>query len=164
LESFLSGLESSAVALAFRGSAWLYPAVEFLHIVGFVVLVGAAFVLDLRLLGRFRALPLRGTVQSLSRWARWGLLLAVLSGVALFVADASALAANPAFRLKLALLVAAGLNAAVFHRVVFRRLDGTREGSWREPARLPLAARAAGVVSIVLWLSLLASGRMIAYL
>jgi hypothetical protein len=163
LESVLSALESSAVALAFRGSVWLYPAVEFLHIVGFVVLVGAAFVLDLRLLGRFRALPLHDTVHSLSRWARWGLVLVVLSGLALFVADATTLAANPAFRLKLVLLAAAGLNAALFHRVVLPRLDSLPHDARQEPLHLPPAARVVGVLSIVLWLSVIAFGRLIAY-
>jgi hypothetical protein len=163
LEAILLGLEGSAVARAFRGSLWLYPAVEILHIVGFVLLAGAAFVLDLRLLGRLRSLPITDAVHSLSRWARWSLILVVPSGSILFITDATTLAANPAFQLKLVLLAAAGTNAAIFHWVVFRDIGDFREDAWRDGAPLPLPARLVGVLSIVLWFSVIACGRLIAY-
>lgn len=163
LEAILLGLEGSAAARAFRGSLWLYPAVEILHIVGFVALVGSAFVLDLRLLGRLRSLPITDAVHSLSRWARRSLLLVVPSGLILFIADATTLAANPAFQLKLVLLAAAGMNAAVFHRIVFRDAEVRRDDAWRNHAPLPLPARLVGVLSIVLWFSVIACGRLIAY-
>ncbi len=163
LESILQVLEGSAVAEFFRGSLWLYPAVEILHIVGFVILVGAAFVMDLRLLGRLRALPITATVHSLSRWARWSLILVVPSGLILFIADATTLAVNPAFQLKLVLLAAAGVNAALFHRVVFRDVDVHRGVAGRDGVPLPLRARLVGVLSMVLWFSVIACGRLIAY-
>jgi hypothetical protein len=163
LEAILLGLEGSAAAHALRGSLWLYPAVEILHIVGFVILVGSAFVLDLRLLGRLRSLPITDAVHSLTRWARWSLLLVVPSGLILFIVDATTLAANPAFQLKLVLLAAAAVNAAVFHRVVFRNVDAHPGDGWRNRASLPLPARLVGVLSIVLWFSVIACGRLIAY-
>lgn len=163
MEPLLSALEDSAFAAAFRGYVWLHPAVEVVHIAGFVILAGAAFVLDLRLLGRFRALPLHGSIRALGRWARFGLVLAALSGVTLFVVDATALATNPAFRLKLVLLVAAGLNAALFHRLVLPRLAGPDDAGHFGGQALPLAARLAGALSIALWLAVIASGRLIAY-
>jgi hypothetical protein len=163
LEAILQALEGSAVANAFRGSLWLYPAVEIVHISGFVILVGAAFILDLRLLGRLRSLPLRDAVHSLTRWARRSLILVVPSGLILFVSDATALAAHPAFQLKLVLLAAAGLNAALFHRIVFGNIDIHRDDTWGDRAPLPLPARVAGVLSIVLWFSVIACGRLNAY-
>jgi hypothetical protein len=163
LEAILQGLEGSALAGVFRGSLWLYPAVEIVHIVGFVLLVGAAFILDLRLLGRFRALPIADAVHTLSGWAQRSLILVVPSGLILFIVDATTLAGNPAFRLKLVLLAAAGLNAAVFHRAVFRSVDVTRGDGLRDPFPLPLPVRLAGLVSIVLWISVIACGRLIAY-
>lgn len=159
----LLALEESGAARAFRGSVWLYPAAEILHVVGFVILVGAAFVLDLRLLGRLRSLPLADAVHHLSRWSRWGLVLVVPSGVGMFAADATTLAVNPAFQLKLALLAAAGVNAAVFHRVVFSGANAWRGDEGRDGATLPLPARLAGVLSLILWLSVIACGRLIAY-
>lgn len=163
LEPILLAIEGSAAAEFFRGSLWLYPAIEILHIAGFVILVGAAFVMDLRLLGRLRTLPIAATIHGLSRSARWSLILVVPSGSILFLVDATALAANPAFQLKLILLAAAGVNAALFHRIVFRNQDVPPSDSWRDGAPLPLPARLVGVFSIVLWFSVIACGRLIAY-
>ena len=56
---------------------WLYPIVEIVHIVGFIVLVGAAFMFDLRLLGLARAVPVSALADHLLRWARWALVLVV---------------------------------------------------------------------------------------
>jgi len=67
-------------------------------------------------------------------------------------------ATNPAFRLKLILLVAAFLNAGVFHRWPFRTV-----GDWDTELRAPLAARVIGVLSIALWVGVIACGRLIAY-
>ena len=55
----LAAIERSALATAMRQELWLYPAVEILHIVGFVILVGSIAMLDLRLLGLSRELPVR---------------------------------------------------------------------------------------------------------
>ena len=73
-------LESTGLALAMRQWMWLYPAVEILHILGFIVLVGAAFMFDLRLLGWSRDLPVAGMARHLLRWARASLLLVVPTG------------------------------------------------------------------------------------
>ncbi len=82
----------------------------------------------------------------------------VLTGLVLFMMDATTPAVNSTFQLKLVLIAAAGINAGIFHEVTFRGADG-----WGSHAPLPLAARLAGVVSILLWFSVIACGRMIAY-
>ena len=68
--AWLVWLETSSVAVAMRQWTWLYPAVEIVHILGFVVLVGAALMFDLRLLGVSRALPVSGLERHLLRAAR----------------------------------------------------------------------------------------------
>src|SRR6185436_8839134 len=95
---------------------WLYPIVEIVHIVGFVVLVGAAVMFDLRLLGVSRSLSASGMARHHLPWARAALLLVVPSGVLMFMAHATEFATNPAFQLKLTLLALAGINALTFHR------------------------------------------------
>ncbi len=162
-DAVLSALQGSGLARAVGGSAWLYPAVEIVHIAGFVILVGAAFVFDLRLLGLLRRLPIEDAVRHLTRWARWSLLLVVPSGIVLFVVEATSLASNPAFQLKLFLMGAAGLNAALFHGVTYRGVDATRDPRWSGDGPLPWGARLAGVFSILLWFSVIAAGRLIAY-
>ena len=156
--AWLVWLETTPVAAAMRQWLWLYPAVEIAHIVGFVILVGAAVMFDLRLLGRSRPLPVSGLERHLLPWARAALLLVVPSGALMFVAHATEMAANPAFRLKLILLAAAGINAYVFHRVPFPTV-----ASWDREAVTPVAARAAAVLSITLWVGVIACGRLLAY-
>ena len=114
--AWLGALEQTALATAVRESPWLYPAAEFAHILGFVLLVGAAAMFDLRLLGLSRTLPVTEMAAHLLPWARAGLLLAAPTGALMFISDATATAANPAFRLKLLLVAAGILNAWAFHR------------------------------------------------
>ena len=121
---FTGWLEATAAATAMRQSLWLYPIVEILHIIGFVILVGSAAMFDLRLLGLSRELPVTGMERHLLTWARASVLLIVPTGGLMFVAHATEFAGNPAFRLKLLFLVLAGLNAAVFHLRPFRQVDG----------------------------------------
>jgi len=156
--AWLVWLEATAFATAMRQWAWLYPIVEIVHIVGFVVLVGAAVMFDLRLLGMSRPLPVTGMERHLLPWARAALILVVPSGVMMFVAHATEMAENPAFRLKLLLLGAATLNAAVFHRVPFRSV-----AAWDRNVGSPAAARTAAVVSLALWVGVISCGRLLAY-
>jgi hypothetical protein len=151
-------LETSGLAVAMRQWLWLYPAVEIVHIVGFVVLVGAAFMFDLRLLGLSRALAVSAMADHLLRWARLALVLVVPSGVLMFMAHATEMLDNPAFQLKLALIAAAFLNAGIFHRWPFRAV-----GDWDTELPAPPAARAAGVLSLLLWTGVIACGRLLAY-
>jgi len=157
--AWLVWLETSAPAGAMRNWLWLYPIVEIVHIIGFVVLVGAAVMFDLRLLGVSRALPASAMARHHLPWARAALLLVVPTGALMFIAHATDFAGNPAFRVKLILLAAAGLNALLFHRGAFRSVTGLES-----VVAVPATARAAAVVSLVLWVGVIAAGRLLAYL
>jgi hypothetical protein len=157
--AWLVWLETTALAGAMRHWLWLYPIVEIAHIVGFVVLVGAAVMFDLRLLGLSRALPVSAMARHHLPWARAALAVVVPSGVLMFMAHATEFAENPAFRVKLVLLAAAGLNALLFHRGAFRTVAG-----WEAGRPVPVTARAAAVASLALWVGVIAAGRLLAYL
>jgi hypothetical protein len=137
---------------------WLYPAVEIVHILGFVVLVGAAFMFDLRLLGLSRGLPVSAMAEHLLRWSRLALVVVAPTGALMFMAHATEMAANPAFRLKLVLIAAAFLNAGLFHRWPFRAV-----GDWDTELVAPWPARLAGGLSLLLWTGVIACGRLLAY-
>jgi hypothetical protein len=92
-------------------------------------------------------------------WARLGLGVVAVSGVTMFVAHATEFADNPAFQLKLALITAACLNAAVFHRWPFRAVS-----AWDVGTQAPLAAKGAAVLSLTLWAGVISCGRLLAYL
>jgi hypothetical protein len=152
-------LETSGVAVAMRQWLWLYPTVEIVHILGFVVLVGAAFMFDLRLLGLSRGLPVSAMAEHLLRWSRLALLVVAPTGALMFMAHATEMLVNPAFRLKLLLIAAAFLNAALFHRWPFRAV-----GDWDTEMLAPWPARLAGGLSLLLWTGVIACGRLLAYL
>jgi hypothetical protein len=152
-------LETSALAVAMRQWTWLYPGVEILHILGFVILVGAAVMFDLRLLGYSRRVPVADLARHLLPWSWAGLTLVLPSGLLMFAAHATEMASNPAFRLKLVLLTLAGVNAILFERWTFRSVSG-----WDRDVAVPPAARAAAFVSLGCWAGVIACGRLLAYL
>jgi hypothetical protein len=154
---WLAWLEGTAPAAWVRESAWAYPSIETAHILGFTVLVGAAVAFDLRLLGFGRALPAGAAARHLLALSRSGLLLVVPSGVLLFMTHATETWANPAFRAKLVLIAAAGLNALVFRL----RTAGSAD-AW-DQAGTPAGAKVAAVLSLLLWAGVIACGRFIAY-
>lgn len=159
-EGWLGWLEHTAVAMWMRDSTWAYPAVETAHIIGFTMLVGAAVVLDLRLLGLARSLPVAAITTHLTRWARRSLLLLVApTGALLFMTQATETWVNPAFRLKLILLCAAGINALIFHLWSFKLVEARAEQS-----ATPLRAKIAALLSLAIWTGVITCGRFIAYL
>jgi hypothetical protein len=154
----MGAIEMSALGQAMRQWLWLYPSVEIVHLVGIALLVGSIIVLDLRLLGLSRTLPVRRLASHVLPWSVAGLALILPSGLAMFVAHATDLMGNPVFVLKICLVMAAGINAAVFHVGVFRG-----SAAWDVDAMPPLTARAAAALSILLWISVIACGRLLAY-
>ena len=156
---WLAWLEATGLGRAMRQWLWLYPIVEIVHIAGIVALVGAAAMFDLRLLGFSRRLPVSAMAAHLLPWARAGLAVVVPTGVMMFVAHATEMAENPAFRLKLVFIAAALANAAAFHRWPFRSVS-----RWDIYAPTPSSARFAAVASLVLWSCVIACGRLLAYL
>lgn len=127
-----------------------YPALEVLHIAGIAMLVGSLILLDLRVWGLAPELPLRPLARLSLSVTLTGFGLVACSGLLLFASQPMELISNRAFLLKMALVFAAGLNAAHFHgRDSLGRCDGT--------------ARAQTALSLGLWLAVIACGRWIAY-
>jgi hypothetical protein len=154
----MGAIEGSALGLAMRQWLWLYPAVEVVHLCGIALLFGSIAVLDLRLLGFSRRLSVRALAAHTLPWTIGSFVLIVPSGLAMFVAHAGDLIASPVFALKGCLIMAAVVNAAVFHAGAFRGA-----AAWDVDAVPPGAARAAAALSLLLWLSVIACGRLLAY-
>lgn len=151
-------LENTTLAVTIRQSAWLYPALEVVHITGIVLLVGAAFLFDLRLLGFGQDLPVKSLANHLLAWSRRGLWLVVPSGFLLFMTGATELGYNATFWYKMVFLGLAGLNALIFHKLTYPLIlnPNVNQGT-------PGSARVAGILSIVLWLLVIICGRWLAY-
>ncbi len=151
-------IESTALGLAMRKSIWLYPAVETVHIIGLALLVGSIAVLDLRLMGLSRSLPVRKLARHTLPWTIGSFALILPSGLMMFAAHATDFIASPVFALKMGLIFAAIINAAVFHTSVFRSA-----AAWDVDVMPPAAARASAALSLLLWLTVIACGRLLAY-
>ncbi|WP_267290578.1 DUF6644 family protein [Parachryseolinea silvisoli] len=148
-------LEASQLAVFIRQSPLLFPIIEIVHIFGFVFLVGSAFIFDMRLLDLSRRLAVKDVAGYVLPWSRRSMLLVVPSGLLLFITQATALSANNIFGYKLILIAAAIVNAAIFHRYTLARCE--------QAASTPPAAKAAAVISLLLWTSVITCGRLIAY-
>lgn len=135
-----------------RSSGQVYPITNVLHLLGLVMLVGGIGVVDLRLAGLWRALPVEPLARALTPVAVAGLIVMAASGTVLFAADGEALAGSATFHRKL-VLIALALGNALLFRWRWRRLDG----------RSGVTARVLALVSIGLWLGVAYAGRMIAY-
>jgi hypothetical protein len=131
-------------------SAWAYPALEVVHIVGIALLVGNLVAFELRVWGAAPALDLRALARLSLRLAVAGFALAAASGTLLFAANPADTITNPLFVAKLVLVTTAGINAAIFH---------ARDGL----ARADRAARVQTALSIGIWLGVIICGRFMAY-
>jgi hypothetical protein len=149
----------SSLAVAVRESIWIYPFLETVHVIGLALLFGAITTFDLRVLGLNRELSVSQLWHHVKPWVWTGFLMAVASGVLLFIGGAQDFATNPAVQVKLLLLLVAGVNAAVFET----RLRAT-VATWDRDIEAPRAARVAAGLSLVLWLSIMIAGRLIAYI
>lgn len=153
-------IQSSAWGTALRESALMFPLIESAHVVGLSLSVGLIILLDLRLVGA----GLRHTspwqiTRQLKPWYLSGFAVMFATGAMLFSAEALNAYQSSAFRWKIAFLVLAGLNAALFE-VIYK--PGMRE--WDDsPAAIPAGARLAGWCSLVCWAAVIAFGRWTAY-
>ena len=147
-------LEQSGLGALMRDSLFLYPLMNVLHIFGLILLVGGIGLLDLRILGVGRQLPIHHCARYLTPVALAGLGLMVVSGFSLFTAVAGPLSGSGIFQTKLVIIAVALANAALFRLFWQRRLI-----DWDGPALGRL--QAAG--SLLLWFSAATAGRLIGY-
>ncbi|MDR5682788.1 MAG: hypothetical protein QN163_02000 [Armatimonadota bacterium] len=152
-------LEATPPALWMRQALWAYPVAEIVHITGIAVLVGSVAMWDLRLLGLSRGLPVSQMARHLLPWAWGGFAVVGASGVTMFVAHPTEWSTNPVFPVKMGLIGVAWVNQFVFHRTVFRSV-----AQWDRDVPTPRPARIAGATSLAVWVSVIACGRLLAYL
>ena len=159
LLGFCQWLESTQGSIALHESIWGYPIVESVHVLTLCVFLGLTVMLDLRLLGvTMVRTPASEVAGRLLPWIIMGFVVMVATGALLFYAIPVKTYLNIFFRIKVAFLVLAGVNVAVFQRTIWHSMD--RWGSDPVP---PFRARLAGGVSLVLWAGIVVAGRMIAY-
>lgn len=147
----LLAIEAWPLSEAIRRSVWAYPALETIHIAAFATVFGALMLLELRVFGAAPALPLPRLAQFSVPVALAAFAVAATAGMLMLISSATEIATNRAFQIKLGLIALAGVNAWWFHRRgSVARHDGT--------------AKAQSLLSLLLWLGVIACGRLIAYI
>ena len=159
MPSLLEWIEATTVAGLVRDTLWGFQIVVAIHIMGMIVSVGLLAWMDLRLLGvALTRFPVSLVIRRLMPWFTGGFAVMFLSGGALFTGYASAAYGNRYFWLKMTAIALAGVNALVFHLVTERGI-----AAWDGDRRPPGAARAAGLISMVLWTGVILAGRLMSY-
>lgn len=159
LHAIIAWLGTFSVGATIRSVDWIIPTLQVVHIVCLSVVFFSAVMLDLRLAGVvMRREPLAGVADRLVPWI-WYLLVALLAtGALLIIAEPRRALSSPAFALKMVLLAIACATTLCIHRPL--RRDA---GFWELPGRRRVVAKFIGVVSMLLWVGIIFSGRWIAY-
>jgi Family of unknown function (DUF6644) len=159
LQELISYFEDSGLADNIRENDLLFPLIESVHVLSISLVVGSILVADLRLLGLASIdRPVSRVISGVLPLTWSAFAVAVVSGGLMFISNATKYLANGFFVAKLFLILAAGLNMAVFHAISARDLP-----RWEKQASPPLSARLAGGLSILLWIAVVACGRWIGF-
>jgi uncharacterized membrane protein len=152
---FFKWSDASWIGLTVRSSRLYFPVVETLHLLALTLLLGAIFMLNLRLCGLvMKNLPVRQVSRDLSPWLTGSLIAILATGFVLFSSEAMKCYSSGPFQAKMLFLFA----AIAYHFTIYRKLTNTD----REPKRFWGAT--AALVSVVLWLGVGLAGRGIAFL
>jgi hypothetical protein len=131
---------------------WAFPVCEVLHIIGFATLIGTITMVDLRLLGiGMKKESAADLVKDTAPWTLAGLALVLISGPLIFSSDPNMYLHNAGFRFKITMLVLAIIFNYTIHRWV-----ALKQGS----GGLEVLT---GLISLVLWTSVVFGGIFIAF-
>ena len=159
IDNTLQQIYDLPVSASIRESVNAFPVLESLHVLALAVVFGTILIVDLRLVGvashRREASRL---IRELLPYTWVAFVVAVLTGVGMFMSNALSYAANTYFLLKMVALVVAGLNMAWFHSTAYRRIS-----EWDEALPPPRAARFAGFTSLFTWMVVIFLGRWIGF-
>ena len=156
----MAWLEASALGHAMRDhGVWTYGVVNLLHILGVSALFGSVLVLDLRLLGAWRQIPLVSVAGTTLPIARVGFVLAVMTGLGLLATKATEYVGNPFLLIKFPAIGVALVNALIIERLPAWKARAVRDANERERRQLVIV----GAISLVSWLTAVSAGRMIGY-
>jgi hypothetical protein len=160
LNDFLSWMQMSALGRFMRDSSpWTYPIVNLSHVLGIASLFGSTLIIDLRLLGLWRSVPLAPLSAAVVPVAKTGFVVAATSGAGLLATNATEYAGNPFLLVKFSAIALGLLNVLALNLSPAWQVRGTRDLSLLEDRQLAVM----GGLSLVCWLTAVAAGRMIAY-
>lgn len=159
LESLWKGLESSGLATSIASGEYAFPLIETFHVFAVVTVFGTIAIMDLRLLGLTSG---KWSVTSVSKDTlklTWGaFVLAVITGLLMFVSKATTYMVNPYFLWKMFLIALAGVNMAILHRTVWKTI-----ANWDMSPAIPTGAKVSAALSLAFWIIVIFCGRFIGF-
>jgi hypothetical protein len=148
-------LQATSWAVFIHQTKWAFTTIEVIHLVAITAVLGSIAVVDLRLLG------LASTRRPFSELAReilpytWAaFVIAAITGSLLFISQATQYFVTPTFWVKMVIMLAAGINMAIFEFITVRGVK-----AWDVTTNLPLPARLAGGISLACWALVFVFGR-----
>ena len=159
MHAFLGWLEGSGLAGRIRDSLFIFPLLESVHVIGLTIVFGTILILDLRLLGLASAgRSVQRIASDVLTWTWAAFALTAVTGALMFITNAAVYYDNVFFRAKAALLVLAGINMAAFEITARRTIH-----DWDRAPSAPPAGRAVAILSLVIWVGVIVTGRMIGF-
>jgi hypothetical protein len=159
VQSFSEWLVTTNLSMFVNGHSWVWPACETLHFIGLALLIGNVGLLDLRVLGVEKRLP----VAPLNRFVRWGVLgflINLVTGIMFFAGNPFQYIHNIAFGYKVAFIALAGVNVIAFYASgVSRKVEALGPGD-----DAPALAKCIAGASLFLWVAVMYMGRMLPYI
>ncbi len=159
LLSFCQWLQETDVSVAIREGALLYPIIGGIHLLAIALFGGMVLASDVRLLGW--GLPRESVTNLIEQFRVWkwiGGVIVVITGLLLAWCEPIKLYHSKSFGIKMTLFALVGVHALIFHRSVY----GSTVALDRAPT-MPMRAKLAGFLSLLLWASIIFSGRLIAF-
>ena len=159
MQEFLQRLQDSSFGywVSTAPTIWAYPTILMLHTVGLAMVVGPNAVLDLRILGSGRRIPI-AALQSVFPIMWIGLAINASTGIALFISEATEKGTAWIFYVKLLLIGLALVVAVRTRRIMFA------QGGAAQTGLVPVQAKALAVASLILWFGAITAGRLMAYI
>lgn len=159
LLNFAQWLASQPSSEGLLGSFYLWNWIEATHVLTLMIFLGMLFVIDLRMLGlSMTNLPASTVSERLDKPMMFGFAIMVITGLILYYANAIHETQSIWFRVKLILLVFAGINAFLFRNIMKGAID-----SWDKDPVPPKRIRIGAGLSLALWTLVIVMGRLMAY-
>jgi hypothetical protein len=158
--AFIDWLAATPLSTMIQTVPWVIPTVQTIHILAIAVVMSSVFMLDLRILGIVsRSQPLAAIAQRFLPWMWWTLIVLLLSGSTLIIGEPGRSLKNPAFILKMSMLLTVLILTGAFQRGL-----GRDAAFWDRTVRRRIGARLLAGFSLVLWIGIVFAGRWIAYI
>jgi hypothetical protein len=155
VQSLMEWLQASSLAVFIHKTAWAFTTIQLVHVVAISLVIGTIAIVDLRLLGRASTKrPFTELARAVLPFTWVAFVVAAMAGSLLFISQATEYFVNTSFRIKLFIMVLAGINMLIFELVT---VSGVQQ--WNLKPTPPLPARLAGAISLTCWVLVVIFGR-----